>query len=222
MKTFVFLFFLISFEIVAASNESQLSSEAVRAIDKGDIEKVRQLVEQGLDPNYKLGEPENPMGLAVYYEKPEILSYLISEGGNIDHKIDDRMFFINFVATRENLELLKIVVNENSDLNKLMLFDQYTIFTGILRKIDSDGLVYILNVAEVDINLRPKYGYSPLYHMYERGKCGLECIEIMLRKCADPSLEVEEGGLSFREHVFKKNDHSALALIDKTKCEKDF
>jgi hypothetical protein len=215
----VFLFFISHLSF--ATSHLEVTEEAFDAIRKGDIEIVRDLVSKGLDPNYLLGKPGNVMRLAAFYKRPEILSYLISVGGNVDHEVDGRMHFISFVASREQFELLKVVVNEEADLNKLIYFDQYTIFISLLRKIDVQGLEYILDVSSVDVNFRPDNGFSPLYHLYERGSCGLKCLKILLENCANPNLEIGKDALSFKEHVAHKRDQEALNLINGTKCKKE-
>lgn len=221
MKVMVLVFlFFISHQSFATSH-LEMNEEAFGAIRKGDIETVRDLVSKGLGPNYLLGKPGNAMRLAAFYERPAILSYLISVGGNVDHEVDGRMHFISFVASREQFELLKAVVNEETDLNKLVYFGQYTIFISILRKIDVQDLEYILDVSSVDVNFRPDNGFSPLYHLYERGSCGLECLKILLENCANPNLEIGKDALSFKEHVAQRGDQEALNLINGTKCKKE-
>lgn len=220
MKVSLIFFLYIISSLSFATSHLDVNEEALDAIRKGDIEIVRDLVSKGLDPNYQLGKPGNPMRLAVFYKRPEILSYLISVGGNVDHEVDGRMHFISFVGSREQFELLKAAVSEETDLNKLIYFDQYTIFISLLRKIDAQGFEYVLDVASVDVNFRPDNGFSPLYHLYERGSCGLKCLKVLLENCANPDLEIGNDALSFTEHVAQKGDREALTLINGSKCKK--
>jgi len=205
-------------QVLFADTQSEMNKAAFLAIKNGDVEAVRDLIERGLDPNFRIGEPENPLGLAVFYEQPIILTDLIAAGGNVDHKLDRGMYFINFVVSRNNFELLKLVLKKRMNLNKSIYFDQFTIFTDMLRKVDAQELRYIINNSDVDVNYRPKNGYSALYVLYERGECGLKCIEVLLEKCANSMLEIRSGGVSFKEYIREKKDSEVLNLINNIGC----
>lgn len=214
-----FLLMLICLpQLLFAGSQSEMSKAAFSAIKSGDVEAVRDLIDQGLDPNFQLGEPENVLGLAAFYERPVILADLISAGGDINHKLDEGMYFINFVANRDNFELLKLVLRGDVDLNELMFFDQYTTFTGMLRKIDAKKLKYVIENSNADVNFRPDNGYSALYHLYKRGQCGVKCIEVILDHCANPMLEIGKDGMSFKEYIKKKGDTEVLILINDISC----
>lgn len=221
MKTKITVFIMVVFFSQQSLSLSQrdLNREAFVAIMDGDAETVRALIDQGLDPNFLLGKPKNPLGLAAFYEQERILRELIQAGGDVDHKLDEGMYFINFVANRENLNLLKVVLREEKDLNKLIYFDQFTIFTDMLREIDKKTLNYVVENAIVDLNYRPQNGYSALYILYDRGECGLECIEVLLEECADPNLEISRHGVSFEKYARDLGDDKLIDLINNTRCE---
>lgn len=215
---FVFLMGVFQFAYAGILAEMGVNEKAFHAIRDGNIELVREMISQGLDPNHRLGKPGDVMGSAAFYERPAILAELIAAGGNIHHKIDERMYFTNFVASRDNFEMLKIVVDEKPDFNSLMYLDRFTMFTGILRTIGPEELEYILENSNADVNFKPEPGFSALYLAYERGECGIECVEILLEHCADPSLEAGWDNGTFTEYVTRKNDLEVLRLIEKQEC----
>lgn len=218
-KISAFLVIMFFTQLSFARDQIDINREAFGEIMEGDVEAIRELIDKGLDPNFMLGKPKNPLGLAAFYEQERILRELIQAGGDVDHKLDEGMYFINFVANRENLNLLKIVLREEKDLNKLIYFDQFTIFTDMLRKIDKKTLSYVVENAIVDLNYRPQNGYSALYILYDRGECGLECIEVLLEECADPNLEISRHGVSFEKYARDLGDEKLIDLINNTKCE---
>lgn len=217
-KELIFLVFVCLPQLLFAGSQTELNKAAFSAIKSGDVEAVRELIDQGLDPNFRLGGSNNVLLQAVFYEQPTILSELISAGGNVDHKLDRGMYFVNFVVSRDNFELLKLVLKKRMNLNKSMYFGQFTIFTNMLRDVDEKTLAYIIENSEVDVNYIPENGYSALYLLYERGECGQECIKLLLKNCANPMLEIKSGEVSFREYVSKKEDYEVLNIIDDIAC----
>lgn len=216
----LFVLLINVFQVAHADilSEMGINKTAYRAIKDGNIELVRELISQGLNPNHRLGEAGNVMSSAVFYERPAILSELIAAGGNIHHKIDGRMYFTNFVASRNNFEMLKIVVAEKPDFNSLMYVNQFTMFTGILRTVGPEELEHILENSNADVNFKPDHGFSALYLAYERGECGIDCVEILLGHCADPSFEAGWDNGTFTEYVIGKNDLEVLRLIEEQEC----
>lgn len=218
IKNALFLLLICLSQVSIAQSQSEINKKAYLAIKNGDVETVRDLIDQGIEPNFRLGEPENLLRMAAFLEKPIILADLISAGGNVDHKLDRGMYFINFVFTRDNRELLKLVLKKGMNLNKVMYFDQFTIFTNMLNTAGVKELEYIIDKANVDLNFKPKNGYSALYILYDRGSCGIDCIKVLLENCANPMLEIRSGGVSFKEYIQKKGDAKVLNLINDISC----
>ncbi|ROT93673.1 hypothetical protein EB809_20070 [Marinobacter sp. R17] len=108
IKALFFVVLMSVFQFVHAGvlAEKGINEKAYDAIRDGNIDVVRELIRQGMDPNHRLGKPGNVMGVAAYFEHPAILSELIAAGGNIHHKLERGMYFTNFIVSRKNFELL--------------------------------------------------------------------------------------------------------------------
>ncbi|MDX1560905.1 MAG: hypothetical protein R3193_18505, partial [Marinobacter sp.] len=129
--------------------------------------------------------------------------------------------FSTYVALKNDLQLLKPVLAQKPDLNKLMYVDQYTAFTGMLRSINEDTLSYVIGNSNADVNFRPENGLSPLFHAYERGKCGLRCVDVLLEHGADPCLAIGPSGKSFIIYLKDNEQSDKLKNIDSYNCTKD-
>lgn len=208
---------------VAAASERrpEYYHAALDAIENNDIEAIRSLIGEGLDPNYKLGEPRNFMRLAAFYDKPDVLRELIRSGGNVDHKLKGSMYFSTYIAQKNDLKLLKPVLAQKPDLNSLMYVDQYTAFTGMLRFITEGTLRYVINNSNADVNFRPENGLSPLYHAYERGECGFKCVEVLLDFGADPCLEIGPGEESFLSYLKGQGEEILHIEMESYGCNRD-
>lgn len=223
-KYFTLKIFLVSlFCMISVANASERRPEyyysALDAIENNDIEAIRSLIGEGLDPNYKLGEPRNFMRLAVFYDKPDILMELLDAGGNVDHKLKGSMYFSTYIAQKNNIKLLEPVLAKNPNLNSLMYVGQYTAFTGMLRFINEETLRYVLDNSNADVNFRPENGLSSLYHAYERGECGIQCVELLLEMGANPCLEIGPSGELFLSYVKGREDIHVLNKLESYKCE---
>ena len=218
----VLLFLLLMASLGTASErQPEIQKTAFDAIKNNEVEVIRSLLIEGLDPNYKLGEPQNSMFIAVVYDRPEILQELLHAGGNVDHKLEGRMYFATYLAQKNNLQLLKLVLAQKPDLNKLMYVNQFTAFTGMLRFINEGTLKYVLNNSNVDVNFRPQNGLSSLYLAYERGKCGFRCVELLLEHGANPCLEIRSNKKSFLSYLEDSKSTNLIENIKEYKCDKD-
>lgn len=211
------LSFYTSFALANVDQEA-LNKEAILAIKADDFELVRTLLGKGLNPNYELGSPGNVMRMAAHFGRNDILSIILDFGGNPDHQFDEGMYFINSVASQGNDVAFKMLIDQGVDLDRLMYFDQFTAFTGLLRYMDVDLLRYVLNYGVVDVNYIPPNGYSALYRAYVINECGLVCLEVFLEHCADPSLPIKFGEMSFEEYVVLEHDVKALDIIEINGC----
>lgn len=218
----VFSMFLSATTTYGNDNQEQLSKDAFSAIKEGDRPRVQKLLRQGLDPNYKLGEPRNLMRLSVGYGRAEILGDLIRAGGNVDHKLKDNMYFATYVSLKNDLQLLKPVLAQKPDLNRLMYVNQYTAFTGMLRSINESTLKFVISNSNADVNFRPENGLSTLFLAYERGQCGIKCVEVLLEHGANPCLEIGPNGKSFVHYLMEREQTNGLENIASQDCTRDF
>ncbi|SNB56335.1 hypothetical protein SAMN04487880_1560 [Marinobacter sp. es.042] len=206
----------------AKNIQEQLSKEAFAAIKEGNRPRVQELLSQGLDPNYKLGEPRNLMRLSVGFGRAAILEDLIQAGGNVDHKLKDNMYFATYVSLKNDLQFLKPVLAQNPDLNRLMYVNQFTAFTGMLRSISEGTLKFVISNSNADVNFRPENGLSALFLAYERGKCGLKCVEVLLEHGANPCLEIGPNGESFMQYLMDRGQTTSLENVTAQDCTRAF
>lgn len=220
-RILLFSFFLMISVVFASERQSEIQDAAFDAIKNNELKAIQSLIKDGLDPNYRLGEPRNLMRLSVGYNRPSILAELIRAGGNVDHKLKDNMYFVTYIAQRNDLSLLEPVLASNPDLNRLMYVNQYTAFTGMLRFINEKTLKYVVYHSNANVNFRPKNGFSSLYLAYERGECGLACVELLLEVGADPCLAIGPSGESFVTYLKSQKKLDVLERNKSYECNKD-
>jgi ankyrin repeat protein len=93
-----------SFEVVNPA-PSQLNL----AISKGDLAKVQQLVEIGVDVNKKDERGKTPLMYAILYKQTEIVSYLIRNGADYRAEDPNGISIQEYAEQSKSEEIIKLV-----------------------------------------------------------------------------------------------------------------
>lgn len=93
-----------SFEVVNPA-PSQLNV----AISKGDLAKVQQLVEIGVDVNKKDGRGTTPLMYAIIFNQPQIAAYLIRNGADCNAKDVKGNSISDYAEKSKSEEIIKLV-----------------------------------------------------------------------------------------------------------------
>ena len=107
------LSFLFAFQALAGVNE-----ELFRAIEKGNLALVKQLISKGADVNAKDELEMTPLEAAVEKGNLSIVKYLVAKGADVNSK--NKLMFgwtpLHFAAER-SLEVVKYLVSKGADVN---------------------------------------------------------------------------------------------------------
>jgi ankyrin repeat protein len=100
-------------------NKENIQKELVEAIKNNDVKKVKEIIDErkiSIDETY--GEDEfTPLHLTVIYNQPEIMSKLLEKGADPDVKDSEGNTPLHFAAEQNNLELLKLLIEYDGDVN---------------------------------------------------------------------------------------------------------
>lgn len=163
-----------------------------RAIAKGDVHRVTQLLQAGANPNIRHGTgfSNTPLiFMAVYMGSVDIIKVFIEYGldPEITMSYGETMLEI---ASRENkLEVMKLLLSLNININKQDLWKTTALHTasfyGRFEAVD------LLLSSGADFNLGNNHGQTPLHLACERGH--LAIVERLLSSGADPLLIDNKG-----------------------------
>ncbi len=144
------------------------------AIEKGDLSKVRVLLNQGVSIDTKNYYGLTPLYYAITHQKWGIAKFLVSAGANIHTKIVDPNFSekvqrtmlkdadncLSRAVSRGNLETVKLLVKKGADI-------QFSSSKGNLLhyaiKADSFDTIQYLVQLGVNINARSTWQNTPLH-----------------------------------------------------------
>ena len=93
-----------SFEVVNPA-PSQLNL----AISKGDLSKVQQLVEIGVDVNKKDERGKTPLMYAILFKQPQIVAYLINKGADFRATDSNGNSISDYAEKSKSEEIIKLV-----------------------------------------------------------------------------------------------------------------
>ena len=79
------------------------------AISKGDLGKVQQLVEIGVDVNKKDERGTTPLMYAILFNQPQIVSYLIRKGADYRALDDNGVSVLEYAEQSKSEEIIKLV-----------------------------------------------------------------------------------------------------------------
>ena len=79
------------------------------AISKGDLAKVQQLVEIGVDVNKKDERGKTRLMYAILFNQPQIVAYLIKKGADYRAEDSNGLTILDYAEKSKSEEILKLV-----------------------------------------------------------------------------------------------------------------
>ena len=79
------------------------------AISKGDLAKVQQLVEVGVDVNHRDERGKTPLMYAILYKQTEIVNYLLEKGANFRTSDPNGITIQEYAEKSKSEEIIKLV-----------------------------------------------------------------------------------------------------------------
>lgn len=95
-------------------NKKELGESLIAAAKSGNIDQVRELVENGADPNYSWIPPF----MWAYFERNvDIAKYLIKQGGNVNHDVFSEGVLLSFAARDGELRFCEYLIDVGANVN---------------------------------------------------------------------------------------------------------
>ena len=85
------------------------STQLNLAISKGDLAKVQQLAELGVDLNQRDERGTTPLMYAIMYKQTEIVNYLLKKGADFRAKDNNGFSVSDFAEKSKSEEIIKLV-----------------------------------------------------------------------------------------------------------------
>ena len=149
------------------------------AVYAGDAEKVKSLVDKGLNVNTKSFSRETPL---YHVRDSKIAEYLLSKGAGLKIRNYDGYSPLHVVKTPE---IAKLFISKGANVNAKSSYGSNPLHTAHNREIAE---ILINNGA--DVNVKGDRGCTPLHWFSRTGK--IEMVELLISKGADINAKDED------------------------------
>ena len=156
------------------------------AAEKGDVERLKELLEEGRDVNAEKPDGETPLYAAVGFHGAKCVIILLDAGARVDaRKNVDIVAGVKsplFAAVwAHNLEVFRILLDRGADINACNGIG--VTLLHVAAHIGNTGIAELLLDNGFDVDVRDKDGNTPLHAAAENNR--LEMAGILLSRGAD-------------------------------------
>ena len=185
---------------------------------------VKKLVEA--DPaivNIQNSDGETPLFVAVHEEHPEIVTYLIDNGADVNHKsTKDGWTVLHIACFLKNAEIVNILLDNNVDIEVTSNTGATPLYLvcehGSHNEMSID-IIYDLILAAEElgvlaeyINKKEEHGYFPLYVACKNGDNDI--VELLLEKGANLEEKNEQRQTALMIAIQENQEKSLLEVIE--------
>jgi ankyrin repeat protein len=166
----------------------------IGAVDKGDVQAVKALLEQGVYIHAQDGEGRCALVAAAYKNHLEIADLLIAAGADVNMK-DDTIQSAYLIATMAGYpELMKKTIEAGADVNSTDSDNG----TGLIRASDRGNVEIVRELLKTDIRVNHinRIGWTALHEATILGDGGVrhtEVVRMLVGAGADVSIADKEG-----------------------------
>ncbi len=190
-------------------------------VDKGDIEGVRQLLQEKCDINRRSMGGLPAVVVAAASNRTHCLTELIEAGADVDQQdLHGKTTALIRAAEKNHKECVKILTEAGADVDIKGQFGATALsaasYSGHLE------CVAILLQARADVNLADKRGYTPLMEAANNGF--VECVKKLVEAGADVNIcdeEDEDEGETALVKTLRESDIRFVPNSDQVQCIKE-
>jgi ankyrin repeat protein len=154
------------------------------AAQRGDVGKVRLLLEKGADINYKdpivLGH--TPMTIAAAWGHTEVVSLLLDHGASVDQQNEDGVSTLQCAASTTKSEMVKLLLDRKADVNHRDKNGRTPLFDAACSKCPPENARLLL-AKGADINATDNKGQTVFYYAQANANQGV--MEVLVKAGAN-------------------------------------
>ncbi len=132
----------------------------VEAAQKGDLAKVKSLIEGGTLADVKDSRKRSALYIAAQKGHKDVVEFLLSEGANVNSKREDGDTPLMAAARTGNLDIVTLLVDHKADVNAADNFGRTALMAA--AQSGNQKLIDYLLANKAELNARDKYGLSAL------------------------------------------------------------
>ena len=161
-------------------------SKFIQAVEKGELEIVKEMLDSGLDPNTRMEDTSYPLILAAQNGHTAVVAELLDSGANIDATDSKNTTALYSASSNRHADVVKVLLEHNADSNiGLELGSGFSGLTPLMEAAYEgySECVELLLQNGADVNATTRDGVSALMRAAEKNHP--DCITLLLEKGAD-------------------------------------
>jgi len=166
-----------------------LDSELLDTAGKGDVRKVRELLDRGADVNARDEDGVTPLHYAAYYGFLDAARLLLDRGADVNARDEFGGTPLHYAAGSGHVNVVRLLLDRGADVNARdedgVTPLHYAAYYGFL-----DAARLLLDRG-ADVNARAKYGVTPLYLAAREGH--VDVARLLLERGADAGARDDKG-----------------------------
>jgi len=143
----------------------ELDEELLKAAEKGDVDRVRELLRRGANPNTRGKDGITPLHLAAHHGYVGIARLLLEHGADVNARDKDgytplhwTAFYGKYDVARH--DVARLLLNRGADVDARDRYDSTPLHLAAF--VGSLDVVKLLLECGADVNARDRYGKTPL------------------------------------------------------------
>lgn len=199
-------------EVDPDAGQAELDRALRSAAGAGDLEEVRQLLDQGADVHAAGRGGVTPLIAAAYENRVDVARVLIEAGADVNIQDNTRQSAYLITTSEGYVELLRLTLAAGADVHSL---DSYN-GTGLIRAADRGHVDIIEELLKTDIDIDHvnRLGWTALLEAIILGDGGpqhTEVVRLLVEAGADVNLP-DGGGVTPLEHA-ERRGYTEIAKI---------
>ena len=178
---------LVSLLILVSASavcHADVNEDLFMAAQRGDVEKVRLLLDKGADINYKdamvLGH--TPMTIAAAWGRTEVVKLLLNHGAQVDQQNSDGVTTLQCAASTSEIEMVKLLLDRQADVNHRDKYGRSPLFDAACQKCPPENARLLL-AGGADVNARDNKGKTAFYYAQANANQGV--MEVLVKAGAN-------------------------------------
>lgn len=196
------------------NNTMEFNMALIAAAERGDIETVQSLLEQGADVHTSNASGVTPLIAAAYQNHIDVAQVLIDAGADVNVQ-DNTQQSAYLISTSDGfLELLQLTLANGADVHSL---DSYN-GTGLIRAADRGHVEIITELLKTDIDIDHvnRLGWTALLEAIILGNGGPRHTAVV-RLLVDAGVDVnlpDSNGVTPLEHTRQRGHEEMVAILE--------
>lgn len=195
----------------------QMQKDFFKAIDKGDVNKVNQLIEKDKNlVNANGGSKDMPLCVALYKQREKVAELLVRKGADVNVMMINDNTPLHVAVIDGYKELVELIIEKGADINAKNKNDHTPLLIAVAN--EDSKIVELLISKGANVNAKEKNGSTPLHRAaFNRD---LYLVKLLFEKNADVKIKNVFGITALHAALFNSSENNRKYTRDEGRLYK--